>query len=353
MKIDEVILERRGGRKKTGKGKVRNTSTGTPSVQSPAEKQVDAQQAQQVAPSDSNEPTLDNTPMSQDEPDNRVEPELDTTQQAEPEQDPQPQQDQPQQRRPGFFKQFNKQLNNKLRNVVQGFKNTPQQKQGAELSKRFSKRWLDQWNQNVGADPSSNTPEELHDFVSRAFADRINPKLIPMPEKMDPSYVAKYIQYLSGKYISSPSATQQATLPPDFQKAKNKAAADAIYQAELEKLQAGRKAYQDDAANIAKSAAANGGTPGLPRIPGLKPRDIAGAMASKGALSDLSPEPKQSQQLMPGVTIVNNDPIVIDLNNNRYGLNDSGQWTHLKSGKIPPEAIQALLSKQHDISLGI
>lgn len=310
MKINEVVLERRGGRKKTGKGKVRNTSTGTPSVQSPAEKEEETQAAQAEQPPKPQSPSLWD----------RV-------------------------------KNSTNKISRGVRNFQQNRANSPQVKQGQELAKRFSQRWLTQWNQNIGADPSSNTPEGLRDFMGRAFSDKFNANDIPLPAKMDPSYVAKYIQFLSGKYIAEPAANARTNnLSPQIAKAKEKARMDAIYQAELEKIQAGQKAYQNDSS---KSAAASLGA--KPRIPGLDPSTIANAMANKGALGNISQQqaPKDLQNLMPGVKIVNNDPIVIDFNNNNFGLNDSGQWIHLKSGKIPPESIQALLSKQHDISLGV
>jgi hypothetical protein len=344
VKINEVVLERRGGRgrKKTGKGTVRNTDTGTPSVQSPVEKQEELQAAQAEHPA-----SITRAPLSQ----------YDQVDQPAPEmpQD-QPQQQAPQQpAQPNLWDRLKKSANKVsqgVKNFQQTRANAPQVKQGQELAKRFSQRWLTQWNQTIGADPSSNTPEGLQDFMARAFSDKFSINDIPLPEKMDPAYVAKYIQTLSGKYIAEPARGKQSQISPSVAKAKEKARMDAIYQAELEKIKAGQQAYQN---NTSKAAAAQLGA--APSIPGLKPRDIASAMANKGALGNIpqgtQQEPKDLQPTIPGVKIVNQDPIIIDLDNKRYGLDDRGQWIHLKSGKVPPESIQALLSKQHDTSLGL
>ena len=279
MKINEVVLERRGGRgrKKTGKGRVRNTNTGTPSVQSPAEKEEELQATPQPAP----QPTAE------------------VPQQPAPQ--PAPQQPQPAPQKPqgpnlwNRIKQGAGAAAQGVKNFKQSRANSPQQKQGAELAKRFSQRWLNQWNQNVGADPSSNTPEELKSFMTRAFSDKLRPEQIPLPTKMDPAYVAKYIQLLSGKYISQPRGGAQVD---------------------------------------------QGSTPQtMPQPKQPAPTQQLGA--------------QQSGNLAPNVSVVSQEPIVIKYDNQDYGLDDKGQWVHLRSGKVTPESMQAFLSKQHDTSLGL
>ena len=62
----------------------------------------------------------------------------------------------------------------------------------------------------------------------------------------------------------------------------------------------------------------------------------------------------QQQALAQGVTIKNQEPIIISTGKGKeYGLDDNGQWIHLASGKVQPETLQAFLSQQHDISLGV
>jgi hypothetical protein len=56
--------------------------------------------------------------------------------------------------------------------------------------------------------------------------------------------------------------------------------------------------------------------------------------------------------LAPGVTVVSQEPIIIQYRNKDYAINDRGQWVHLASGKTPHESFQQFLSAQHDISLG-
>lgn len=61
----------------------------------------------------------------------------------------------------------------------------------------------------------------------------------------------------------------------------------------------------------------------------------------------------QQQALAQGVKVISQEPIVISHDNRQYGLDDKGQWIHLKSGKVPAQSLQAFLSQQHDISLGV
>lgn len=60
---------------------------------------------------------------------------------------------------------------------------------------------------------------------------------------------------------------------------------------------------------------------------------------------------KSSQEAK--VKVVNQEPIVLDWDKKLYGLDDRGQWIHLRSGEVQQQAIQSFLSQQHDKSLGI
>lgn len=51
--------------------------------------------------------------------------------------------------------------------------------------------------------------------------------------------------------------------------------------------------------------------------------------------------------------IVSKEPIIMSWDGKRYGLNDRGEWAHLVSGQVPPEALQRFLDQHHDASLGI
>lgn len=68
-------------------------------------------------------------------------------------------------------------------------------------------------------------------------------------------------------------------------------------------------------------------------------------------------EPEQDlkqQALAQGIKVVSQEPIILRTKGGKeYGLNDSGQWTHLASGKIPAEAYQQFLNQQHDISMDL
>jgi hypothetical protein len=50
--------------------------------------------------------------------------------------------------------------------------------------------------------------------------------------------------------------------------------------------------------------------------------------------------------LAPGVEIVQQDPIIVKYKNKEYGINDSGQWVHFGTSRIPHESFQAFLDRQ-------
>jgi hypothetical protein len=83
--------------------------------------------------------------------------------------------------------------------------------------------------------------------------------------------------------------------------------------------------------------------------PDGKPIDKSAPATTAQANAPIS----QKQAMAQGVKILSDEPIVIQYKNKDFGLNDDGKWIHLSSGKIPQQAFQAFLSKQHDSSLGI
>lgn len=61
-----------------------------------------------------------------------------------------------------------------------------------------------------------------------------------------------------------------------------------------------------------------------------------------------------SMKLAQGVSVVQQEPIILKYNKIDYGLDDQGKWSSLKNPtKKLSQNLQAFLSKQHDISLGI
>ena len=102
-------------------------------------------------------------------------------------------------------------------------------------------------------------------------------------------------------------------------------------------------------ANRLNTAIANRST-GTTQPPG-KPQEPEPTASVQEPQQPASSDVLQQLMTQAGVKVVNDDPIVLDYRGTHYGLNDKGQWAHLKTGKVPAESLQAFLSQVHDIQL--
>jgi hypothetical protein len=67
---------------------------------------------------------------------------------------------------------------------------------------------------------------------------------------------------------------------------------------------------------------------------------------------DTAPQQPEGPKFAPGVSITNDEPIMIKFKNTDYTLNDQGQWTPATApNKLANQAMAAFLDKQHDIYL--
>lgn len=173
--------------------------------------------------------------------------------------------------------------------------------------------WFQRWNTDVvsGNPAAAQDPAALQKFAS-SFAGNLRGK-VPAPTSMNPADIKTYIKQVIGQDVSASAAGQTAKT----------AAPTAPTQTAPTQSPAGIIVPQTVGGGARPAATPAAVPPGIPK-----------------------------QDFAPGVSVINQEPIILAYGRKQYGLDDNGQWVHLASGKNPHEGFQQFLSTQHDISLG-
>jgi len=82
------------------------------------------------------------------------------------------------------------------------------------------------------------------------------------------------------------------------------------------------------------------GTTPAPATPAATP-----AAATAAPSPDAHDEKDIQHDMIPGMEIVQQEPIIVKYKNREFGLDDNGQWVHLGSTKTPHQSFQAMLDK--------
>ena len=267
-----------------------------------------------------------------------------------------------------------------VQNAVAGFQAGAQQRQGASATKAQAKTWIDKWNASVGANPAiKNDPAALQNYGAQLARNAAGKPLFTpeMPTNMSPASVNQYITSVVGRTLSAtagadaPEEKPQATKIGRYGAPKTDTTIDingtdyhydtvgkswtdeagAVIDKPTDIQILNKVAYEKANPQSAGTTAEPAGADTKSSIlgPDGKPIDKSAPATTAQANAPIS----QKQAMAQGVKILSDEPIVIQYKNKDFGLNDDGKWIHLSSGKIPQQAFQAFLSKQHDSSLGI
>lgn len=186
-----------------------------------------------------------------------------------------------------------------------------------------AKPYVYKWNQAVVANPNLNTPKELHKYATKMATNRNGEQIFQInpPTSMSPRAVNDYITNVYSRVVSGVENDPQQAVPQ---------------QATPQQAVPNQQSQSPKQSNII-----------VPDSYRTRPKD------KQQNFGGWQQGTTAQTQMASGVRVINQDPIIIKYGNREFGLNDNGEWTHLKSGKVPPESIQAFLSQQHDTSLGI
>ena len=273
-----------------------------------------------------------------------------------------------------------KKLGGAVKNAVAGYQAGAQQRQGAEATKAQAKTWIDKWNAAVGANPAiKNDPAALQNYGAQLARNAAGKPLFKpeLPTNMSPAGVNQYITSVVGRTLAATTGADAPDEPAKVSKIGRFGNPKADTTIDINGNEyyydtVGKSWTDEDGEVIDKPAdiqilnkvayeqanpqatqptaqpAATGTTSSI-LGPDGNPIDTSAPATTAQASAPIS----QKQALAQGVKILSDEPIVIQYKNKDFGLNDNGQWIHLSSGKIPQQAFQAFLSKQHDSSLGL
>ena len=217
---------------------------------------------------------------------------------------------------------------NKLQRGVAGAKAGIAQAKGKQQIDKDTDYWFDRWNSEVvaGNPGAAQSPKVLQQFAGKLASNYVKQGgRLPAVKSMAAPDVKAYLQQVIGLDSSA-------------------GAGGFIKQPKGKGAQAGQPAA---AQAMAQAAANQPAQTADPTAPAAEPAPVAAANPDGG-------QDVQQQALAQGVKIVNQEPIIISRGKGReYGLNDNGEWIHLSSGKVQPEALQTFLSQQHDTSLNV
>jgi hypothetical protein len=225
-----------------------------------------------------------------------------------------------------------------LWNKVKGFvPGTPERQakvsgqQATQRNQEDAKIWVNKWTQGVQANPASNTPANLQKYARQLATRRDGTQLfaIPKPTDMSPKGVSQFLTNVVARVsagIEAGSSVKRKSTP--------------------------RTTVTPVATNTQPATTtAPDGTQTTPS--GIVVPTAVGGGARKDQATGATQDVQQQAQLQ-GISVVSQEPIILRTKGGKeFGLDDQGQWIHLASGKIPPQAYQEFLSQQHDVSLGV
>jgi len=90
---------------------------------------------------------------------------------------------------------------------------------------------------------------------------------------------------------------------------------------------------------------------GKPFAPATQPAAQPAPAATTAAPATAAPAPDAHDEkdikhdMVPGMEIVQQEPIIVKYKNREFGLDDNGQWVHLGGTKTPHQSFQAMLDK--------
>jgi hypothetical protein len=195
--------------------------------------------------------------------------------------------------------------------------------------------YVTQWNNGTKANPALNTPEELQKFGQR-LATRANGKALfkpDLPKDMSPAGVTQYFKDIVARSTSGLETGDAATKAPTTTAGPGQNNWDNI-----NKMAAGSDQTQQKSTILDPST-------GKPFTSTDPSQSAAAAATSTAPAPDAHDEKDIEHDQVPGMEIVQQEPIIVKYKNREFALDDQGQWVHLGGTKKPHQSFQAMLDK--------